>query len=426
MTAEQLATIADESEERTPLPAGWRLVRLGDVCDVQLGKMLSPTSRTGKRSRHYLRNANVQWNRFDLSDIAEMDFSEVEEKKFILEYGDLLVCEGGEPGRAAVWEEQIKPCFYQKALHRVRPLNHAVDSKFLMYRLWLGAANGEFIDSHAQTTIAHLPAVRLLELNLAVPKIEEQRRIATVLDEQMKAVERARRAVEEQIEAAKLLPGALFSEAFHGITPLTIDPLEQDAPEGWRWETLRNLARLESGHTPSRYHPEWWGGDIPWLALPDIRNLDGKTAFETIEYTNELGIANSSARILPAGTVCLSRTASVGFVTVMGRPMATSQDFVNWVCGEQLDPYFLSFILQASRDYLLSLATGAVHKTIYVPTVKDFRICLPDLPEQKRIAERLAERTQAVENLKESLVEQLEAIGKMPAALLRKAFAGEV
>ena len=211
-----------------------------------------------------------------------------------------------------------------------------------------------------------------------------------------------------------------------GWRPLTIDPLEEDAPEGWRWETLRNLARLESGHTPSRYHPEWWGGDIPWLALPDIRNLDGKTAYETSEYTNDLGIANSSARILPTGTVCLSRTASVGFVTVMGRPMATSQDFVNWVCGEQLDPYFLSFILQASRDYLLSLATGAVHKTIYVPTVKEFRICLPGLPEQKRIAERLTDQMQAVEDLKKSLSAQLEATEKLPAALFRKAFAGEV
>ena len=92
---------------------------------------------------------------------------------------------------------------------------------------------------------------------------------------------------------------------------------------------LVDLARLESGHTPSRYHPEWWGGDIPWISLADIRDLDGRVAYETREHTNQAGIAHSSARVLPEGTVVLSRTASVGFVTIMGRPMATSQDFVN-------------------------------------------------------------------------------------------------
>src|SRR5262249_39063099 len=221
-------------------------------------------------------------------------------------------------------------------------------------------------------------------------------------------------------------PDAFFDQAFHGITPLTVDTLQNDAPIGWKWETLKKLAQLESGHTPSRYHPEWWGGDIAWLALPDIRNLDGKTAFETSECTNEQGIANSSARILPAGTVCLSRTASVGFVTVMGRPMATSQDFVNWVCGENLDPYFLAYILRASRDYILSLATGAVHKTVYVPTVKEFRICLPDIGEQKKLTERLNAQLQEVETLKNTLTDQLESISKLPSALLRKAFTSKI
>ncbi len=106
--------------------------------------------------------------------------------------------------------------------------------------------------------------------------------------------------------------------------------------------------------------------------------------------------------------------------------MATSQDFVNWVCGEQLDPYFLSYILQASKDYILSLSSGAIHKTVYVPTVKEFRICLPEITEQRRIVERLDKQTQEVEKLKKGLTEQLDAIKKMPSALLRKAFAGEI
>src|SRR5687767_12833509 len=96
------------------------------------------------------------------------------------------------------------------------------------------------------------------------------------------------------------------------LIPLTRDPNpEARPPGGWRWVELRRIARLESGHTPSRSRPDWWGGSIPWIALPDIRAIDGKVATATAECTNELGIENSAARVLPKGTVVLSRTASV-------------------------------------------------------------------------------------------------------------------
>src|SRR5437868_2966863 len=104
------------------------------------------------------------------------------------------------------------------------------------------------------------------------------------------------------------------------FVPLTTSSRKPEPPQGWRWFRLTDLARLESGHTPSRSHPDSWVGDIPWIALPDIRALDGKVCLTTIESTNSDGIAHSSARVLPQGTVVLSRTASVGFVTIMGRP----------------------------------------------------------------------------------------------------------
>jgi hypothetical protein len=76
------------------------------------------------------------------------------------------------------------------------------------------------------------------------------------------------------------------------MTPLSAGRPGSEAPLGWRWARLTDLARLETGHTPSRSHPEWWGGPIPWISLADIRELDGKVAQDTIEHTNEKGIAN--------------------------------------------------------------------------------------------------------------------------------------
>jgi len=204
------------------------------------------------------------------------------------------------------------------------------------------------------------------------------------------------------------------------MIPLTIEPQPPEPPAGWRWELLTDLARLESGHTPSRRHPEWWGGDIPWLALPDIRAVDCRVIDATAETINASGIANSSARILPAETVALSRTASVGFVTVLGRPMATSQDFVCWVCGPQLQPRFLMHLLHVSRDYIRGLASGAIHKTVYVPTVRAFRVCVPAVPEQNRIATLLDGQLSAAARSLAAADAQADALGSAMTASLEQ------
>ena len=188
-------------------------------------------------------------------------------------------------------------------------------------------------------------------------------------------------------------------------------------PPGWKWRPLAELARLESGHTPSRRHPEYWGGDVPWISIPDARAHHGGIIADTTERTNELGIANSSARILPAKSVCLSRTASVGYVVVTARPMATSQDFVNWICGVELVPAFLQYLLIAEGDDLLRFSSGAVHKTIYFPEVKAFHVCVPDRSEQKRIVAILDEAFEGVATAKANAKKNLQNARELADAL---------
>lgn len=181
-----------------------------------------------------------------------------------------------------------------------------------------------------------------------------------------------------------------------GQLALAVGMPKSAAPSGWKWVALTDVARLESGHTPSRKHSEYWGGEVPWLSIRDAKAHHAGAIYETIEFTNALGIENSSARILPAGTVCLSRTASVGYVVAIGRPMATSQDFVNWVCSKQLEPRFLQYLLIFEGPSLSRFSSGAVHQTIYFPEVKAFHICLPPLEEQRRIVALLDEAFAAI------------------------------
>lgn len=218
------------------------------------------------------------------------------------------------------------------------------------------------------------------------------------------------------------LQSALLREQFGPLAPVTAG--ESGAGAGAAKPVpLLSCARLESGHTPSRRHSEWWGGTVPWLALPDIRKLHGKVAHATTENINDAGLANSSARLLPVGTVCLCRDASIGFVTMLGRPMATSQHFANWVCDlERLDPEFLMYAFMASFDSLRELGSGSVLKTIYMPTIQSFHVTAPSIEEQRRIACTLRDRLAAAEALARRLRARQAEIERLPQRLLAAAF----
>jgi restriction endonuclease S subunit len=170
----------------------------------------------------------------------------------------------------------------------------------------------------------------LLNWEIPIPPLAEQERIVKLLDES-EELRKLRAQADRRTD--EFIP-ALFHEMFGRnlkVPPILISLEETNAPKGWVWSRLTDVARLATGHTPSRRVPEYWNGHIPWISLTDIRTLDGTVAQNTSQSVTEMGIENSSSVELPKGTVCFSRTASVGFVTVMGCKMCTSQDFVNWV-----------------------------------------------------------------------------------------------
>ncbi|MDQ8182213.1 restriction endonuclease subunit S [Pelagicoccus sp. SDUM812005] len=211
-----------------------------------------------------------------------------------------------------------------------------------------------------------------------------------------------------------------------GRAAIAVGKKERPAPPGWKWVPLLKVARMESGHTPSRSHPEWWGGDIPWIGIKDARDGHGKTILATNQYTNELGLANSASRLLPEGTVCLSRTASVGYVTKMGKPMATSQDFANWICSDALEPEFLQYALMAEGDDIRNFGKGTTHTTIYFPELKAFQICIPPVEEQKVISQKVRRALETIEKCEAEMSSSLNETTQLIQRVLSRAFSGRL
>ena len=159
-------------------PKGWPVVLFGSVTESRLGKMLDEKTRVGEYMRPYLANVNVQWGRFALDGLRQMNFKPEDQQEFSLRFGDVLMCEGGEPGRCAIWKDQLQDCYYQKALHRIRCNPKHCVPEYVQWLFWFLGQAGAFRSSIAVATIAHLPGIKLKKLEVPMPSLLLQTKFA--------------------------------------------------------------------------------------------------------------------------------------------------------------------------------------------------------------------------------------------------------
>ena len=197
-------------------PAPWPKVKLGEIADLDLGKMLDQKKNKGT-PRHYLANIDVRWGYFNLGNLKEMLFKDSELERYGLRYGDIVMCEGGEPGRCAIWKEQRLGVMYQKALHRIRP-HEGIDFRFLYYYFWLLGRKNGFAGLFTGSTIKHMPKDKLALVEIPLPPLPVQRRIADVLSAYDDLIENNRRRIAILEETARLAYRKWFGEAEQGRT----------------------------------------------------------------------------------------------------------------------------------------------------------------------------------------------------------------
>lgn len=393
-------------------------VRLGDVASIK-ASIVDPT-RENLRELAHISAENIVPLTGELLSVQSAAKDGMESGKYQFDAGDVLYSKLRPYLRKAAIPQFAGLCsadMYPLKTDRSRLLPSYLRLVLVSdhFNLYAGEAS-------ARSRMPKLNRDQLFAYELLLPALERQRAIDNAVAVQLAEVETARQAALVQRKDTDALLAAIYREAFARVVPVAVPPAFGDPPPGWQWRKLTDVARLESGHTPSRSRPDWWSGDVSWMSLTEIRALDGQWVESTQLRTNAAGISNSAARILPRGTVCYSRTASVGFVAIMAKPMATSQDFANWVCGDALDPEFLMYALIRARKQLRDLATGATHKTIYMPTLESFHVCAPDLDAQRRIVRVLKQRLSEASALRAALDAQQAELATLPQRLLAQAF----
>lgn len=361
----------------------WPTARLGDHIEASLGKMLDAQKNKGQL-QPYLGNSNVRWGRFDLTDLAQMKFESHEEERYGIRHGDLIVCEGGEPGRCAIWKEEISNMKIQKALHRIRP-KKTLNNYYLLYWFMLAASTGGLEPYFTGTTIKHLTGKAVDALELALPPIAVQEATATVLKSLDDKIELNRR-MNETLEA---MARAIFQSWFVdfdpvrakacgesadsicqrlGLTPELlalfpdsfVDSELGEIPASWIVESIGTLANVTGGSTPNTKETKYWNDGVHyWVTPKDLSRLSSPALLETERKVSDEGLAQIGSGLLKPGTVLLSSRAPIGYRAINEVPVAVNQGFIAMTPNSGVSKYFLLYWTEWAHDEIVSRANGS-------------------------------------------------------------------
>ena len=318
---------------------GWEYKKLGEVASSELGKTLNKSKDTGKLYP-YICAVNVLWDMIDLTILKHAFFEKEEIDRYSVRKGDLLVCEGGDTGRSAIWEEE-EPVLYQNALHRVR-FTTEMEARFAMYCLWHLKNNGQIDQKYSKgVTIKHLVKSSLLSIELPVPPLSTQLSIVSELDKINELI----RLKKEQLKDYDNLAQSIFYEMFG-------DPVENE--KGWEVKKLSSItSKIGSGATPKGGNESYKTEGISLIRslnvhnneflYKDLAHIDNEQAealsnVEIKEYDVLLNITGASVArccivpddVIPARVnqhVCIVRTIQEKALPIFINRVLTNENF---------------------------------------------------------------------------------------------------
>ena len=364
----------------------WKYKKMGEVCVSELGKTLNSSKDTGEL-HPYLCAVNVLWDKIDLSTLKETRFEEDELERYSVKKGDLLVCEGGDVGRAAIWNEETV-IQYQNALHRIR-FNGEVIPRFCLFYLRHLKDNGTLDGRYAKgVTIKHLVKSSLLSIPIPVPSIEEQRKICSLLDKMNRVIE----AKKEQLKELDNFAQAIFYDMFGDIL--------ESAPT----KILKDVADYYIGLT---YSPT----DVAENGTVVLRSSNIQNNVLDFEDTVRVNMVISDKKIVQDGDILMcARNGSARLVGKVARIKNLSEKmsfgaFMTIIRSPYNDFLFQFFLSHYFRNQLTTSKTATINQ-ITTKMLDGIRLNVPSLEQQQAFAEKV----EAIERQKELINQSIKDV----------------
>ena len=387
--------------------------------------MLDKAKNTGSMVQ-YLRNVNVRWFKFDLSDMKSLRLPDAEQELFSVRDGDVFICEGGEPGRCAVWHGGTNLIVYQKALHRFRT-SGAIAPRFLMYQLRHQAYSGALLKAFSGTTIKHLTRESLSRHDVTLPPTQEQQLIAAKLDAVLARVDACR-------ERLDCLPGILKRFRQSVLAAATSGGLteewreQQGASDDWLECDIQAIAQVGTGSTPLRSNQNFFASSgTPWITSAATSQA---VVLLANEFVTDAAIAAHRLRRFPVGTLLVAMYGegkTRGQVTELGIEATINQACAAVVVDtRQAMKSFVKLALQANYLEMRELAEGGSQPNLNLSKVKSFPLSLPPLGEQAEIVRRVESLFSWADRLEARHAAARAQVARLTPSLLAKAFRGEL
>lgn len=401
--------------------SNWKWRPLGELFDIGAGKTMSAAARAGTDKVPFLRTSNVLWDEIDLTEVDEMSISADELMDKSVKAGDLLVCEGGEIGRAAVWDGGVPIMSFQNHLHRLRPIRDDIDARFYVYFLQSAFTQlGIFEGVGNKTTIPNLSRNRLASLDVPHPPLVEQRSITQSLAKMREAITIHDKATSTAWELKQAVMNDLFARGLRGAaqkeTELGV------MPENWDAVRLGQVCALSTGTTPATKDKHYYEGEIPFIKTADIVNNRISTANA---FISQQAVDDYSLKLFPPGTVLMAmygQGKTRGQVSLLEIAAATTQNAAAIQPSNVMDSTFLWHYLMSCYERLRGMGSLGHVSHLNLGYLRDLLVIMPPLAEQKEIAEILnaLDRKFDLHHKKRTVLDELFK------AMLHKLMTGEI
>jgi len=418
------------------IPEHWHIKRLKDVANATLGKMLQNDDSGSDDLKPYLRSFNVQWDRVDLSEVKEMWLSEYEQEQYRLKKYDLVVSEGGEVGRCAIWLNELEECYIQNSVHKVT-CNIRILPYFLLYQFTTAGKAGFFEKIINKVSIGHLTREKLVSVNFLLPPTEEQLSIANYIDHQTQKIDRLISNKKAQAEKLKELRRIVINNAVtKGLNPNAelhesgIDWLG-NIPKHWEVKRLKKfVSKIGSGVTPKGGSEVYEENGIPLFRSQNI-HFDGLRTDDIVFITKETHQAMSGSKVETNDVLLNITGASIGRCYFYDGSLGEAN--VNQhVCiirtKSKFDYRYLQQFLSSDcgQSQIFMGQNGTSREGLTFQDIKNIIIPTPPLDEQIEITEFVKVRTNALAKLINNTEAQIEKLLELRKIKIYEAVTGKI